>query len=200
MFEDLFKSKKKRRLEREAAVRQAVALHRRRVKELQKHEREYAAMAVRAKREGDNANYRRIVRLLAQTVNERRRVQSSLLSFEALIQTHKRVEGFASFANGVRNAAKAISEVVEGLDMESVVAGMEKAVVEAQSLDEVMDGLLERMSDALFEAPESAADGAVTPEEIDEMLDEEAKHSEHSASDEIDRLLESVERKIKESK
>lgn len=197
---NLFKSRRRRQLEREVAVQQVLNLHRRRIKELEKHEREYGQKAVRARREGDKNNYRKLVRLLAQTINERRRLQSSLLSFEALVQTQKRVEGYAAFADGMKNATKAIAEVFRDIDLDKVVVQLDTAVSQAQSLDVAMDNVLDRISTTLFEGPESTAEDAVSVEEIDKMLGEETEHAEESADDEIERLLGTVEEKLKESK
>lgn len=197
---NLFKSKRRRQLEREVAVQQVLTLHRQRVKELEKHEREYAQKAVRARREGDKSNYHKLVRLIAQTMNERRRLQSSLLSFEALVQTQKRVEGYAAFADGMRNATRAIAEVFRDIDLNKVVLQLDTAVTQAQSLDVAMDNVLDRISTTLFEGPEAAAGEAVSVDEIDKMLTEETEHAEASGGDEIEHLLGKVEEKLKEAK
>lgn len=197
---NLFKSKRRRQLEREMAVQQVLTLHRRRIKELEGHERRYADMAVRARREGDKANFQKLLRLTAQTMNERRRLGSALLSFEALVQTQKRIVGYAQFADGMEKATKSIQEVFTGLDLTKVAAKVQEAAMQAQSLDATMTNVLDQISVSLFETPE-AAGGAedVKVEDIEKMLSEEAEGKEASADEEIRSLLGRVEEKLKES-
>ena len=196
---NLFKSKRRRQLEREMAVQQVLGLHRRRIKELTGHERRYADMAVRARREGAKANFQQLLRLVAQTMNERRRLHSALLSFEALVQTQKRIEGYSAYAEGMQKATRAIQEVFEGLDLAGVVVKVDEAVSQARSLDAAMTNVLDRVSVSLFETPEAAGEEAVSVEEVEKMLTEEAVGEEATADEEIARLLGRVEEKLKES-
>ncbi|MHC4201060.1 MAG: hypothetical protein ACYSU0_13795 [Planctomycetota bacterium] len=197
---NLFKSKRKRQLEREMAVQQVLALHRRRIKELEGHERRYADMAVRARREGDKANFQKLLRLTAQTMNERRRLGSALLSFEALVQTQKRIEGYAQFADGMQKATRSIQEVFEGLDLTGVATKVQEAAMQAQSLDVAMTSVLDQVSVSLFETPEAAglSEEIVSVEDVEKMLSEEAEGKEATADEEIKRLLGRVEDKLKE--
>ena len=60
----LFKSKQQRQLERDMAIQGVLDLHKRRIRDLNKHEKGYAEKAIRAKRQGDKANYDKPARLL----------------------------------------------------------------------------------------------------------------------------------------
>ncbi len=197
MFGNLFKSKRRRQLEREMAIQQVLGLHRRRIKELEVHERSYADKAVRAKREGDKGNFRKLLKLTAQTMNERRKLRSALLSFEALLQTQKRIEGYASFAEGMGKATMAIQEVFEGLDLSGVAMKVNEAAAQARSLDMAMDNVLDQLSSSLFEMPGEMDEG-VSVEDVEKMLTEEATGEEATADDEIKGLLGRVEAKLKE--
>src|SRR4030042_1692879 len=88
----LFKSGQQRQLERDMAIQNVIDLHKRRIRDLNKHERGYCEKAIRAKRQGDKVNYEKLARLLVQTINERRRVESALLTFEALGRTKTNTE------------------------------------------------------------------------------------------------------------
>ena len=195
---NLFKSKQRRQLEREMAIQNVLSLHKRRIKELTGHERRYADMAVRARREGDKSNFQKLLRLTAQTMNERRRLNSALLSFEALVQTQKRIEGYAQFAGGMDKATQAIQQVFEGLDLSNVATKVREASTQAQSLDATMNNVLDQVSMSLFETPDDVTEGAVSVEDVEKLLTEEAEGAEASADDEVKRLLGRVEKKLKE--
>ena len=195
---NLFKSKQRRQLEREMAIQNVLSLHKRRIKELTGHERRYADMAVRARREGDKSNFQKLLRLTAQTMNERRRLNSALLSFEALVQTQKRIEGYAQFAGGMDKATQAIQQVFDGLDLSNVATKVREASTQAQSLDATMNNVLDQVSMSLFETPDDVTEGAVSVEDVEKLLTEEAEGAEASADDEVKRLLGRVEKKLKE--
>ena len=76
----LFKSKQQRQLERDMAIQNVLDLHKRRIRDLKKHERGYAEKSVRAKRQGDKVNCQKLAKLLVQTINERRSVFDSQVS------------------------------------------------------------------------------------------------------------------------
>ncbi|MHC5054177.1 MAG: hypothetical protein ACYTKD_05615 [Planctomycetota bacterium] len=195
---NLFKSKQRRQLEREMAIQNVLSLHKRRIKELTTHERRYADMAVRARREGDKTNFQKLLRLTAQTMNERRRLKSASLSFEALVQTQKRIEGYAHFAEGMGKATQAIQQVFDGLDLSSVATKVREASMQAQSLDATMNNVLDQVSVSLFETPDDVTEGAVSVEDVEKLLTEEAEGAEGSADDEVKLLLGRVEEKLKE--
>src|SRR4030042_3248734 len=157
----LFKSKQQRQLERDMAIQNVLDLHRRRIRDLNKHEHGYCEKAIRAKRQGDKSNYQKLTRLLVQTMNERRRIERALLTFEALVQTKERIEGYGQFAKGLQSATKSISSVFKNIDLSKTVTDLNMAMAQAKQMDRAMTMVLDRVSDTAFEADYEGGEDAV---------------------------------------
>lgn len=196
----LFKSKMQRQLERDMAVQNVVDLHRRRVRDLNKHERGYCEKAVRAKRQGDKANYQKLIKLLVQTMNERRRVESALLTFESLVQTKEKIEGYGSFAKGLQAATKSISTVFKDIDLTKTMGELNMAMARAKQMDRTMNMVLDRVSGSTLDADYEGDDQAVGFEQVDNMISEKAGLEEGQVDGQIDQMLSDIESQLKKEK
>jgi hypothetical protein len=196
----LFKSKMQRQLERDMAVQNVVDLHRRRVRDLNKHERGYCEKAVRAKRQGDKANYQKLIKLLVQTMNERRRVESALLTFESLVQTKEKIEGYGSFAKGLQAATKSISTVFKDIDLTKTMGELNMAMARAKQMDRTMNMVLDRVSGSTLDADYEGDDEAVGFEQVDSMISEKAGLEEGQVDGQIDQMLSDIESQLKKEK
>ncbi|MBN2590028.1 MAG: hypothetical protein JXA96_09205 [Sedimentisphaerales bacterium] len=196
----LFKSKQQRQLERDMAIQNVLDLHKRRIRDLNKHERGYCEKAIRAKRQGDKANYQKLSRLLVQTMNERRRIESALLTFEALVQTKERIEGYGQFAKGLQTATKSISSVFKNIDLTKTVTDLNMAMGQAKQMDRAMTMVLDRVSDTAFEPDYEADEENVGIEQIDAMISERAEMAEGQVDGKIDDMLGEIEKQLKKEK
>jgi len=196
----LFKGKQQRQLERDMAIQNVLDLHRRRVRDLNKHERGYCEKAIRAKRQGDKGNYQKLAKLLVQTMNERRRIESALLTFEALVQTKERIEGYGQFAKGLQSATKSISSVFKNIDLSKTVIDLNMAMGQAKQMDKAMSMVLDRVSDTAFEADYEGGEEAVSFEQIDSMISERAQMAEGEVDGKIDEMLDEIEKQLKKEK
>ncbi len=199
-FGGLFKSKQQRQLERDMAIQNVIDLHRRRIRDLNKHERGYCEKAIRAKRQGDKANYEKLARMLVQTINERRRVESALLTFEALVQTKDKIESYGQFATGLQAATKSISAVFKNVDLAKTVTELNMAMARAQQMDRTMTMVLDRVSDSAFVGDYEGDEEAVDISQIDSMLSERAQMEEGQVDGKIDQMLSEIEGQLKKEK
>ncbi|MFC1604314.1 hypothetical protein ACFL5F_04725 [Planctomycetota bacterium] len=193
----LFKSRQQRQLERDMAIQNVLDLHKRRIRDLNKHERGYCEKAIRAKRQGDKGNYQKLAKLLVQTMNERRRIESALLTFESLVQTKEKIEGYGQFAKGLQAATKSISSVFKNIDLASTVNELNMAMARAKQMDRTMSMVLDRVSDTTFEADYEGEEEAVSFEQIDSMISERAQMAEGKVDGKIDEMLGEIESQLK---
>jgi len=196
----LFKSRQQRQLERDMAIQNVIDLHKRRVRDLNKHERGYCEKAIRAKRQGDKVNYEKLSRLLVQTINERRRVESALLTFEALVQTKDKIESYGQFAKGLQAATKSISAVFKNVDLSKTVTDLNMAMSRAKQMDRTMTMVLDRVSDSAFVGEYEGDEEAVDVSQIDSMISERAQVEEGQVDGKIDEMLSQIENQLKKEK
>ena len=196
----LFKSRQQRQLERDMAIQNVVDLHKRRIRDLNKHERGYCEKAIRAKRQGDKVNYEKLARLLVQTINERRRVESALLTFEALVQTKDKIESYGQFAKGLQAATKSIASVFKNVDLARTITELNMAMARAKQMDRTMTMVLDRVSDSAFVGEYEGDEEAVDISQIDTMIGERAKLEEGQVDGKIDEMLGEIEGQLKKEK
>lgn len=199
-FGGLFKSRQQRQLERDMAIQNVIDLHRRRIRDLNKHERGYCEKAIRAKRQGDKVNYEKLARLLVQTINERRRVESALLTFEALVQTKDKIESYGQFAKGLQAATKSIASVFKNVDLAKTVTELNMAMARAKQMDRTMTLVLDRVSDSAIVGEYEGDEEAVDVSQIDSMISERAKLEEGQVDGKIDEMLSEIENQLKKEK
>jgi hypothetical protein len=196
----LFKSRQQRQLERDMAIQNVIDLHKRRIRDLNKHERGYCEKAIRAKRQGDKVNYEKLARMLVQTINERRRVESALLTFEALVQTKDKIESYGQFAKGLQAATKSISAVFRNVDLSKTVTELNMAMARAKQMDRTMTMVLDRVSDSAVVGEYEGDEEAVDIQQIDSMLAERAQIEEGQVDGKIDEMLGQIEAQLKKER
>ncbi len=192
----LFKSKQQKQLERDLAIQNVLDLHRRRIKELKKHERGYCEKAVRARQIGDPENYQKLAKLLLQTMAERRRLESALLTFEAMVQTKERIESYGEFAKGLQAATKSIASVFKNIDLTKTIGELNLAMANARQMDRTMNMVLDRVSGSTLDY-EPDDDGLPGIEQIDELIGREAEGQASATENHIDLMLREIETKLK---
>lgn len=194
MFDRLFKSKRQRELEREIAIQRALGMHRQHANKLQQHERQYMEKALRAKKAGDKINFQRLCRMVAQTTNERRAVESQLLYFETILQTRDKVRLFKDFAGGMRAMAKSIGDVFRDFDAGDILKDVETALAQSSQLETTMSLVLDRIS--ATEMTSSSVAEAITAEDIERIVAGQETSGEASIDKEIEAGLKAIEREL----
>jgi len=193
----LFKSKQQKQLERDMAIQGVLDLHCRRIRDLKKHEHGYCEKAVRAKRQGDKGNYQKLIKLLVQTMNERRRLDSALLTFEAMVQTKQRIESYGEFAKGLQSATKSIMAVFKNIDVTKMVTDLNLAMGKAKQMDRTMNMVLDRVSDTSLDFEPETDDETINFEQIDAMISNQAKVDDGRVDSQIDAMLTDIESRLK---
>jgi len=179
----MFKSKEEKRIERDIEVRKGVNSLKRNIRDLAKHELSYIHKAKKAKKIGDQSQYDFLKRQLKKTAGQRRMRERQLLSIETAVQIKNQAESDADFAKSMGAVAKAVSEVYGSVDFAKTQKNFEKAMMQADTLQQQMEIFLEMTQEHVMAGDVEGEDQVVSDAEIDKMLDEEVVHEEGGSLD-----------------
>ena len=190
----LFKSSHDRKIERDIEIRKGVASLRRNIRDLGKHEHSYIDKAKRAKKIGDKEQLSFLKRMLKKTAAQKRMRERQLLSIETAVQIKNQAESDADFAKSMGSVAKAVSEVYGSVDFAKTQKNFEKAMMQAETLQQQMEIFLEMTQEHVMSGEVEGEDQVVSDAEIDKMLDEEVQHEEGGSLDkEIEKGLKDIQ-------
>jgi hypothetical protein len=193
----MFKSKEEKRIERDIEVRKGVNSLKRNIRDLAKHEASYILKAKKAKRIGDNSQYDFLKRQLKKTAGQRRMRERQLLSIETAVQIKNQAESDADFAKSMGAVAKAVSEVYGSVDFAKTQKNFEKAMMQADTLQQQMEIFLEMTQEHVMAGDVEGEDQVVTDAEIDKMLDEEVVREEGGSLDkDIEKGLKDIQEEL----
>lgn len=177
----LFKSKAERRLERDMEIRKGISAVRRNITSLEKNIRDYRDKAVRARQIGaqDQLNVLRdaIRRSMAQIRSQERQ----LLAIETAMQMKNQAETMQTFAVSMQAVSRSIAEAFGGTDMQATLSNYQKAMAQAQDMEERMDLFLDMTADSL--GARSDGEDLVSMDEIDRLIDQDVQTAEASRLD-----------------
>ena len=193
----MFKSKEEKRIERDIEVRKGVNSLKRNIRDLAKHEASYIIKAKKAKRIGDNSQYDFLKRQLKKTAGQRRMRERQLLSIETAVQIKNQAESDADFAKSMGAVAKAVSEVYGSVDFAKTQKNFEKAMMQADTLQQQMEIFLEMTQEHVMAGDVEGEDQVVSDAEIDKMLDEEVVREEGGTLDkDIEKGLKDIQEEL----
>ena len=195
MFKNLFKSKRQREIERDINIQRSLSLHKQQIGKLAQHERQYMEKAQRAKKQGDTANFRQLCRLIAQTTNQRRAIESQLLHFETLIQTRDRAKLFGEFAKGMKAMSLSIRDTFEDFNVEEVMGDLEKTLAQTSQMENAMSMVLDRVSAATD--IQTGGEGVVSAEDIEKIINGQEATAADSLDKEIEASLKAIDQKLR---
>ncbi len=197
----IFKSKEERRIERDIEVRKGVNSLKRNIRELFKHERSYVEKAKRAKKIGDKDQYEFLKRQLKKTAAQRRMRERQMLSIETAVQIKDQAESDGDFARSMGSVAKAISEVYGSVDFAKTQKNFEKAMMQAETLQQQMEIFLEMTQEHVMSGEVEGENELVSDAEIDKMLDEEVVHEEGGSVDkDIEKSMKDIQDELEREK
>ncbi|MBI2931554.1 MAG: hypothetical protein HYY16_07865 [Planctomycetes bacterium] len=174
----LFKSREERKIERDIEIRKGVNALRRNIRDLSKHEHSYIDKAKRAKKIGDKQQYDFLRRQLKKTAAQRRLRERQLLSIETAVQIKDQAESDGDFAKSMGAVAKSIAEVYGSVDFVKTQKNFEKAMVQAETLQQQMEVFLEMTQEHVMSGEVEGEEEIISDKEIDRMLEEQVIHEE----------------------
>ena len=190
----IFKSKEEKRIERDIEVRKGVNSLKRNIRDLAKHELSYIEKAKKAKKIGDKDQYDFLKRQLKKTAGQRRMRERQMLSIETAVQIKNQAESDADFAKSMGSVAKAVSEVYGSVDFAKTQKNFEKAMMQAETLQQQMEIFLEMTQEHVMAGEVEGENDVVSDAEIDRMLGEEVVREEGGSVDkEIEKGLKDIQ-------
>jgi hypothetical protein len=193
----IFKSREEKRIERDIEVRKGVNSLKRNIRELSKHELSYVQKAKRARKIGDKDQYEFLKRQLKKTAAQKRMRERQLLSIETAVQIKDQAESDADFARSMGTVAKAVSEVYGSVDFAKTQKNFEKAMMQAETLQQQMEIFLEMTQEHVMSGEVEGENEIVSDAEIDRMLEEEVVHEEGGSVDkDIEKGLKDIQNEL----
>ncbi len=191
----LFKSKEERRLERQMEIRRGINAIKRQIKQLRKHEKDYLKKAVRARELGDSNQLRFLKQTVKRTIGQRMMMERQLLSIETANQIKNQAEAYGSFAKSMTAVSTSISEVFGATDFNETQKSFERAMHQAESMEQRMDIFLDMANESMG-AESITMDEAVSDETIDRMLDAATPGRERVVDKDIAQGLSEIEKEL----
>lgn len=182
-----FKSEEEKRLERNLEVKKGIKAIKRNIKELERNREKYIEKAKRARKIEDDKQYEFLKRALKKTEAQKKMRERQLLNIETALQIKNQAESDAEFAKAMQAVSESISEVYGATDMVETQKQFQKALAQAETLQERMEYFLDMNADTVFSEDLDIDEDVVSDEEIEDMISDEVNREE---SEEIDREIE----------
>ena len=177
----LFKSKEERRIERELEIKRGVQRMNKQVRKLEKDEKDFLKKAKRAKQLGDATQLNFLKANLKRTAANRRMMERQILNLETFNQLKDQAEAQADFARSLQIVSQSIGEAYGSVNIAEIQKNCEKAVGQYESMQSMMEMFMEQSTESMTSVSESQADGLVSDEEIDKLIDEQIVSEEGKA-------------------
>ncbi len=196
MFEKLFKSKRQREIEQNIRIQRSLTLHKQQIGKLEQHERQYMEKAQKAKKMGDMSNFKQLCRLVAQTTNQRRAIESQLLHFETLLQTRDRAKLFGEFAKGMKEMSHSIRDTFNDFNADEILQDLEVTLARTGEMESAMNMVLDRVSSGT--EPVGSGENTVSEDQIAALISEQVDGKTESLDRDIDESLKSIEKQLRQ--
>jgi hypothetical protein len=191
----LFKSKDERRVEREMSIRRGVRSIERSIADQQKFSEQFIKQAQQARKIGDEQQYAFIRNSLKKTATIKRMLERQLVSIQSALIVQKQAQASVQFASSMNEIAKEIGKSFGEIDLTKTQAQWEKAVNQANSIEERMGLFLDSMETAGGNMAASG-DSTIADEEIDRMIEADVLASEHAELGKLDQLENEIEKEL----
>ncbi|MGE0707146.1 MAG: hypothetical protein AB7N76_16975 [Planctomycetota bacterium] len=197
----LFKSSDERRMERDMEIRKGLSRIKKQIRSFEKEELDFIKKAKRARQLGDDTMLNVIKANLKRTAYTRRMMERQLLNLEVFKQLKGQAEAQADFARSLETVSEAIAESYGSVNLAQVHKNCEKAIAQSESMQSMMEMMMEQTNDSMANMEGAQSDELVTDAEIDRMIDEEIVAEETESVDEkVDSRLESLRERFERNR
>lgn len=193
----LFKSKDERRVEREMKIRSGVRAIERSIRQQEKFSEDFIRNARDARRIGDQQQYQFIRSALKKTAAVKKMLERQLLAIKNAMLIQQQAAASQQFAESMGLMAKEIGRVFGEMDLTRTQAQWEKAVMQADSMEQRMELFLDSMEQsAVAGAGESSREELVSDAEIDRMIEADVLAGEKTELGKLDDLQSEIAREL----
>ena len=191
----LFKSKDERRVEREMKIRRGVKQIEKAIRQQGRFQEDFIRHARQAKQIGDAGQYAFIRGSLKKTAAVKKMLERQLLAIKNAQLIHAQAQSSREFAGSMNLIAGEIGRAFGEMDLTKTQADWERAISQAESMEERMDLFLDTMESAGGESAGGESAG-VTDDEIDRMIDADVLAEERAELGKLDELESELEREL----
>lgn len=191
----IFKSKDERKMEREVRIRQGIREIEKSIRQQGKFQDEFIGSAQRARRIGDAGQYQFIRNALKKTATIKKMLERQLLAIKNALLIKQQAEANAAFARSMGEMSREISRLFGETDLAKTAAQWERAVAQAQTMEQRMEIFLEAIED-MAEQDVAASAPIVSDEEIDRMIEADVLAAEKKELDDLKGLAGEIETEL----
>ncbi|MEM8876068.1 MAG: hypothetical protein AAGD32_17630 [Planctomycetota bacterium] len=191
----LFKSKDERRIEREMKIRRGVKSIEKSIRQQEKFADDFIKHAKQARKIGDNDQYLFIRNALKKTATVKKMLERQLLAIKNAQLVQQQARSSQQFAESMNLIAAEIGKAFGEMDLTKTQADFEKAMTQAESVEERMDLFLDTMQDTGGMSTASSEE-LVTDDEIDRLIEADVVAEERAELGKLDELESELEREL----
>ena len=170
----LFKSSEERRMERDMEIRKGLSRIKKQIRSFEREEQDFIKKAKRARQLGDESMLNVIKANLKRTAYTRRMMERQLLNLEVFKQLKGQAEAQATFARSLETVSEAIAESYGSVNLAQVHKNCEKAVNQAESMQQMMEFMMESTSESMADMEGAQSDDLISDAEIERRRRAEA--------------------------
>ena len=192
-----FKSKKQKEIEQKMLVKRTVNSMEKQIARLEEQKKVFVDAAKRAKEKDLEPQFNLALSGYKMTVQQQKRAQEMLLNFEITAQMRDVTMMTTEFLRSMSTISKEMSKLANAKEFEKIQAQFEEAITAVETQTDQMDAFME-MSQESFSQAGKAKDGKdISNEEFEKYIMEQAANDE-STSEDIDKEIEKLRKKIEE--
>jgi len=191
---ELFKSKQEKDIEKRMLTKKTITQMNRHITKLEGQKKIYVEAAKRATKFGLKAQYDLALAGLKMTMAQQKKAQEMLLNFEITSQMKDMSAMTTEFLRGMESLSKEMVRLTNEKQFAKVQMEFEKAMAGSEQQTLQMELFLDQNQSSFASAVASTND--VDDAELEKLILEQANDDE-IGSDEIDRELEEVRKKLK---
>ena len=192
----LFKSKDERRIEREMKIRAGMRAIERSIRQQEKFAEDFITNAQRARKIGDEGQYQFIRSALKRTAAVKKMLERQLLSIKNAMLIQQQAAANQQFAESMSLMARQIGQIFGEMDLTKTQAQWEKAVLQAETMEQKMEIFLDAMQQSATGDSASARSEVVSDEEIDRMIQADVLAAEKKEMSKLDELESEISREL----
>lgn len=192
----LFKSKDERRVEREMAIRRGIRSIEKSILEQGKFSEQFVKQAQQAKRIGDEQQYNFIRNSLKKTATIKRMLERQLVAIQSALIVSKQAQASVQFAESMNLMSREIGKAFGEIDLTKTQAQWEKAVTQANTVEERMGLFLDTMEQTATGGVSVGESSQVSDQEIDRMIEADVLAQEQAELGKLDQLENEIEKEL----
>ena len=193
----LFKSKKQKEIEQKLLVKRTINSMEKQIARLEEQKKVFVEAAKKAKEKDLEPQFNLALSGYKMTVQQQKRAQEMLLNFEITAQMRDVTMMTTEFLRSMSTISKEMSKLANAKEFEKIQAQFEEAITAVETQTDQMDAFME-MSQESFSQAGKAKDGKdISNEEFEKYIMEQAANDE-STSEDIDKEIEKLRKKIEE--